>query len=234
MRDLLKFSISNRMFEIKFYFLPLICSLVLSALIQNSTQAQINASYDSKASFQKNERSVAETDIYEVAVKKQVDFSLVVDDKMILDVEKRSIQPEHLQKILTLVRIEADVVDLNRDDGFNRGLFFEMPDGTPITIGFPRNGLQIGRPFLIVTLSDEAIVQLSEDGTISLINEDEEIRATGIIEIIECQLAATAKMIDAIDQCNLDLSSFDVICVLEAVIQSSIDFSECILANLSQ
>ena len=104
LHTLSKISFLNKMFEIKIYFLPVICFLVLSAFMQNSSQAQINAAGDSKATLQKSEREVVNKK--EEELKKETMFSLIVDDKMIREAGKRKEDLDKKEK-------EADSKDKN-------------------------------------------------------------------------------------------------------------------------
>lgn len=137
----------------------------------------------------------------------------------------RKMQPEQMEKILNLAGVEAEAIRLNRDDGFDDGLFFETKDGTAIVLGFSRNGFQRDEPFILSTFDGEVRVILSEDGNLSFINENEGIVSADAIddiirevaELVECILIAVDEMVQGIEECGLDFSSLDLICILDAV-----------------
>ena len=137
----------------------------------------------------------------------------------------RKMQPEQMAKILNLAGVESEAIKLNRDDGFDDGLFFETKDGTVIVLGFSRNGFQRGEPFILSTFDGEVRVILSEDGNLSFINENEGIVSADAIddiirevgELVGCILIAVDEMVQGIGECGLDFSSLDLTCILDAV-----------------
>ncbi len=131
---------------------------------------------------------------------------------------------ELLQSVLEAAGVESEVIPLKRDDGFDEGLFFETPDGSAIILGFNKNGLEIGQPFMLLTMDSEAVAQISIDGALSIISGDTNIVATGLLDFIECTLNSALDMIEKIRVCE-----FDLICIIRSGLESVIAVAECLL-----
>ena len=102
------------------------------------------------------------------------------------DCEKKIVQPELLQILLSLVGLETEIVNLNRGDCFERGIYIEGIQDVTLLIGFQKTGIKKGMPFLLSIEDTEVLVELSEEGALSVIEGDEEFIPSGIGDFVEC------------------------------------------------
>lgn len=145
-----------------------------------------------------------------------------------------SVSTELFQKMLNIKGMDSEIINLDREDEFKTALFYETPNGIVIVLGFSDDGLQKGKPFLISTLTFEAIVQLSQDGVLDVIGGNkEDVVASGIIDVVECQVNAALAMVEAIKLCSLDPTSLDLVCIFDAILSGSIDQLECLFELFS-
>lgn len=100
-----------------------------------------------------------------------------------------TVQPEIVQFFLNIVGLETDIVDLDREDGFNRALYTDNLGSDPILIGFPETFIGERVPLLLVVGGEEIVVRVSEDGGLEDMAGNEVVMPAGIAEVGECVMA---------------------------------------------
>ncbi len=142
---------------------------------------------------------------------------------------KKSINTEELQKILSIAGVESEVISLNRDDGFNNGIFFESKEGVVIVLGFTENGFQKGKPFILSTLNGEIKSRLSNKGKLTIVDVDgiEDIIGE-VMVLVECILNAVDQMVTDIDDCDFNNTGTTVNCILDAVGDGVDEIFQCL------
>ena len=134
------------------------------------------------------------------------------------DTRGKSLDTEQLQKILNIAGVESEAIILNRNDGFNDGIFFTSKEGVVIVLGFSENGFQKDKPFLLSTLDGEVKVKLSNKGKLSIVGTDgvDDI-IEDVLVLVECILNAVDQMVTEISECNFINVGAGVNCILDAV-----------------
>jgi hypothetical protein len=97
-----------------------------------------------------------------------------------------TVQPETVQFFLSMVGLETEIVDLDREDGLDRALYIDNLGIYPILIGFPEAGIGKGVPFLLTVEGEEIVVRVSEDGRLKDIAGNEVVMPAGIAEYVVC------------------------------------------------
>jgi hypothetical protein len=112
--------------------------------------------------------------------------------------------------------LETEIVDLDRDDGFDRGLYTDVLRGDTVLIGFPKTGIGKGVSFLLAVEGEEMVVRLFEDGGLQVVAGNEAVMPSGIIDAVECLLDTLVGLIQ--DIFDASLNPFSIIgLVLNAV-----------------
>jgi len=111
-------------------------------------------------------------------------------------------QPELLQILLSMVGLETEIVDLHREDGFEKGIYIEGIQDVTLLIGFPKRGITKGRPFLLSIEGEEALMELSEEGGLIVIDGDEEFIPSGVSDFVECILDTVSELVQDIHDCG--------------------------------
>ena len=127
-----------------------------------------------------------------------------------------SIQPEIVQIVLSMAGLETEIVDLDREDGFDRALYTDNLGSHAILIGFPRTGIGKGFPFLLAVEGEEIVVQVSEDAGLKVVAGNEAVIPSGIIDAVECLVDTLLNLIQDILDASLNPFSI-VVLVLNAV-----------------
>jgi hypothetical protein len=112
--------------------------------------------------------------------------------------------------------LETEIVDLDREDGFDRALYTDNLGSHAILIGFPRTGIGKGFPFLLAVEGEEIVVQVSEDAGLQVVAGKEAVIPSGIIDAVECLLDTLLNLIQDILDASLNPFSI-VVLVLNAV-----------------
>lgn len=111
-------------------------------------------------------------------------------------------QPEILQMFLSVAGLETEIVDLNRGDGFERGIYIEGIQDVTLLIGFPKTGITKGTPFLLSVEGVELLVELSEEEGLIVIDGDEELIPLNIFDFVECILESIIDVVQGILSCG--------------------------------
>ena len=115
---------------------------------------------------------------------------------------KKAIHVPLLQKVFQATGLEAETVTLNRGDSITKGIYIENMKGYSVLIGLPERGISRGTPFLLSIDGEEALVTLSEEGTLRAIDTNAMFIPTGINSMIECVLNAVEDYLDNLDACG--------------------------------
>ena len=115
--------------------------------------------------------------------------------------EKRAIPAPLLQKVLNGTGLEAEIVTLNRDDDYAKGIYIENIKGYTVLIGFPKRGISKETPFLLSIDGEEALVTLSE-GMLKTIDTDAAFIPAGIDDMIECIMDAVDEFLEDLEACS--------------------------------
>lgn len=115
------------------------------------------------------------------------------------------IQPETAQILLSMAGLEAEIVEHNRGDGFDRTLYIGSLKGNAFAIGFPTSGIAEEVPFLLKVGGDEAIVTLSQDGLIEIVGGDTSVVPSSIIDAVECLLDTIVDLVRGILEAGLNI-----------------------------
>jgi len=154
-----------------------------------------------------------------------------------------NIHPGLMKHLLEASGIKAEIIQLQRPDGFSEAIFIEKPqEKMTIIIGFKQNKIEKGEPFLIAINSCEKVVRISEDGFYAIMDEDsgeEEDNETddgvdnetadggdeddnGISTAI-CIFDVVVDTIKAIQMCEED----DSFCIVMAIFSMVLDIIQC-------
>ena len=117
---------------------------------------------------------------------------------------RRNLQPVLLQKILSGAGLQVEVVRLDRDDGFVKGVSIDDVQGSHVLISFPKGGFKKGVPFLLSVDGEERLVAVSEQGTLHIINGAIDFFIGGIDDFVECILNSVDDFLDDISDCGID------------------------------
>jgi len=134
-----------------------------------------------------------------------------------------SFKPVLLKQVLVSAGIEAEQDVLYHHGILLKALSLKGPEDIPIVIGFPRDGIQKGKPFLLVADGIEYGVKMTEDEGLMVINGDAELISLGILDMVECILLSVEDMLEMLAECDI----LDVYCFIEAAITGSIAISLC-------
>ena len=116
---------------------------------------------------------------------------------------RRNLQPVLLQKILSGAGLQADVVHLDREDGFVKGVSLDDVQGSHVLISFPKGGFKKGVPFLLSVDGSERLVAVSEQGSLHIIDGALNFFIGGIDDFVECILNAVDDFLDEISTCDI-------------------------------
>jgi hypothetical protein len=117
---------------------------------------------------------------------------------------RRNLQPVLLQKILTGAGLQADVVRLDREDGFVKGVSITDVQGSHVLISFPKGGFKKGVPFLLSIDGEERLVAVSEQGSLHFIDGALGFFIEGIDDFVECILNSVDDFLDDISDCGIE------------------------------
>jgi len=127
-----------------------------------------------------------------------------------------SIQPEIVQIVLSMAGLETEIVDLAREDGFDRALYTDTLGSDPLLIGFPGKGIGKGFPFLLAVEGEEIVFLIAEDGGLQVVSGNEAVIPAGVIDAVECLVGTLLDLIQ--DILDALLNPFSIIAlVLNAV-----------------
>jgi hypothetical protein len=127
-----------------------------------------------------------------------------------------SIQPETVQIILSMAGLETELVDLAREDGFDRALYTDTLGSDSLLIGFPGKGIGKGFPFLLAVEGEEIVFLIAEDGGLQVVSGNEAVIPAGVIDAVECLVDTLVNLIEGI--LDVSLNPFSIIAlVLNAV-----------------
>jgi hypothetical protein len=127
-----------------------------------------------------------------------------------------SIQPETVQIILSMAGLETELVDLAREDVFDRALYTDTLGSDPLLIGFPGKGIGKGFPFLLAVEGEEIVFLIAEDGGLQVVSGNEAVIPAGVIDAVECLVGTLLDLIQ--DILDASLNPFSIIAlVLNAV-----------------
>ena len=116
-----------------------------------------------------------------------------------------SLQPEIAQILFNLAGLETEIVELDREDDFDRALYTEALWGDALLIGFPETGVARGVPFLLSVEGEEVLLALSEDGMIQVIDGNEEVVPASIIDAVDYLINTLVDLVRDILEYNLNI-----------------------------
>ena len=82
--------------------------------------------------------------------------------------------------------LEAEIVDLSREDGFDRALYTDNLGSDTILIAFPGTGIGKGFPFLLAVEGEEIVFLIAADGGLQVVSGNEAVLPAGVIDAVEC------------------------------------------------
>ena len=137
--------------------------------------------------------------------------------------EVNVIQPEILQILLSMAGLEAQVLDLNREDGFEKGVCIEGVQDFRLLIGFPKTGIEKETPFLLSFEGAEVLVEVSEERGLIVIEGDDDLIPLGVVDFVECITSSVADLVQDISECGAN-----PFCIVVAVISGVFRILGCI------
>ena len=117
---------------------------------------------------------------------------------------RRNLQPVLLQKILSGSGLQADLVHLDREDGFVKGVSLDDIHGSHVLISFPKGGFKKGVPFLLSVDGSERLVAVSEQGSLHIVGGALNFFIGGIDDFVECILNSVDDFLDEISACDIN------------------------------
>ena len=127
-----------------------------------------------------------------------------------------TLQPEIAQIVLSMAGLETGIVDLAREDGFDRALYADNLGSDPLLIGFPGTGIGKGFPFLLAVEGEEIVFLIAEDGGLQVVSGNEAVLPAGVIDAVQCLVNTLLGLIQGI--LDAPLNPFSIIAlVLNAV-----------------
>jgi len=118
--------------------------------------------------------------------------------------EENAVQPEILGLLLSMAGFETDVMELNREDGFEEAIIIEGIQNVTLLIGFSQNGFKKGEPFLLSVDGAEVLVELSEEGNLIIVDGDGELIPSSIFDFVECILRTVSDLVQDILKCGIN------------------------------
>ena len=107
-------------------------------------------------------------------------------------------QLETLQFTLSLLGFETEIVDLDREDGFDKALFINNLGRDSIFIGFPETGMGRDQPMLLAVGGEEIVVREAKEGGLQVLAGNEELIPAGYVEYLRCMTAVYLAIYEAI------------------------------------
>jgi hypothetical protein len=136
------------------------------------------------------------------------------------------ITPELLQLALNAAGIAAEIVRMDSDSGFGKGLQIDELQGASVLIGFPAVGIQREQPFLLSIAGKDSIVKLADSGGLVILDEGAMFYKQAdynTLSVAGCILDAVGDMVDTIDDCGAN-----VFCIIGAVFSAVGDIMDCL------
>jgi hypothetical protein len=134
------------------------------------------------------------------------------------------INPVLFQKIMTAAGLEAELADAGGEGVWAAEVYVDM-QGVPVVFGFPEGGIKMGEPFFLAIDGHEAIVKLTDDGTIFLVEGDERITDGNVDNVFECILMNILEMVSEVIN---DVFTLQLGHIISAVISCVLDVISCI------
>ena len=138
------------------------------------------------------------------------------------DCARKAVQPELLEILLSLVGMETEIVNLNRGDCLERGIYIKGIQDVTLLIGFPKDGIRKGVPFLLSVEETEVLVELSEGG-LNVIDGEEGLVPLGIGDFIECIFDVASELLENIGECGVN-----PFCIVGAALSGVFNILGCI------
>jgi hypothetical protein len=126
-----------------------------------------------------------------------------------------------LKHLLIAAGIDAEMIPLQRPDGFSRAIYVEGPQEIPIIIGFKQDNAAKENSILISVDGEEAIAKIAEDGSYAITPDQDFDLITAL-----CYIEAVFGVFIDIGNC-----ADDNICVATSIFAFIIDIIAC--SNLS-
>ena len=105
--------------------------------------------------------------------------------------------------------LETKIVDLDREDGIDRGLYTDALRSDAVLIGFSGTGIGRGVPFLLAVEGEEIVVQQADYGGLLVVAGNETVMPSGIIDGVECLIDTLVDLIQGI--LDAPLNPFSII-----------------------
>ena len=135
-----------------------------------------------------------------------------------------SIKPQILQASLRSAGVASELV-LSADADFPRTLHIPSLSGSAVTIGFPRAGLLLGRPFSLEIDGMTALVTFTQDRKLEIVSGDSRIESVGAFAMVDCILTSVFDMVDEILK---NVSTLNILGIVAAVFTGVFNILGCI------
>ncbi len=138
----------------------------------------------------------------------------------------KAITPELLQLALNAAGIKAEIVPLDGDGGFEKGVLIKNLKGSAVLIGFPKEGIQREKPFLLSIEGKDSMVKLADSGGIVVLNGDATFYEDADFQTLSttgCIIDAVGSMVDDILSCH-----GNPFCIVGAVFSGVGDILGCL------
>jgi len=136
-----------------------------------------------------------------------------------------AISPALFQRMMRIVGFNVETYH-GPDKDYPYMVSVQGPKNISFTLGFPSGGIKRHVPFYLENDTTAAIVELTDAGTLAVLDGDARVVATGILSAIACILTTILNMVVDILEAVFTLN---ILGILAAVLDGVVSLLYCIL-----
>ncbi|MEI6125699.1 MAG: hypothetical protein WCQ99_04010 [Pseudomonadota bacterium] len=133
---------------------------------------------------------------------------------------KKTIAPEIVEFVLKAAGINAEIITMRSDHGSEKGVVFEKLEGGLVLLGFPKEGIEPDKPFLLSREGKDSMVAWTDGGGLVVLQGEADVHT---LSLVSCILDAVGNMVDTIISCRAN-----VICIINSAFNGVNDILGCI------
>ena len=134
-----------------------------------------------------------------------------------------SIQPEITQIVLRMAGFDAEIIDIGGENYFNRILCLNDLQKDAVFIGFPKDGIAEGTPFLLSTKGAECVIALNGEGAPIILVGSEKLVPAGVLDLVKCIFRNIRDLIGDVADCGAN-----PFCIVRAVLTAVFNILACL------